>query len=342
MKSSPKSINPPTLSDVARLASVSVATASRALSNPDLVAEDTRKSVLDAAASCGYRVNLLARSLRKRRTDTLLVLIPEINNEFYPEIITSMEHRAHAEGFAMILGLTENQLEREHSYFELLGAQRADGLAILDGGIDRLIEQGVQPVMPVVQVLECTGGPSMPSVLTDDHKVSEQAVTHLWDLGHRRIAHISGSKNSLVSWERITGFRSALERRGATSCNDMIVDGNYCHEGGEAAMHKLLSLDLPPTAVFCANDASALGALRACRESGRRVPDDISIIGVDDTSIATMTDPALTTIRQPRADIGKAAINLLIDMVRGKRDIETRIVIPTQLVVRGSTAPPPA
>ncbi|MCB1433168.1 MAG: LacI family DNA-binding transcriptional regulator, partial [Alphaproteobacteria bacterium] len=107
---------------------MSVATASRALSNPDLVAEDTRKSVLDAAASCGYRVNLLARSLRKRRTDTLLVLIPEINNEFYPEIITSMEHRAHAEGFAMILGLTENQLEREHSYFELLGAQRADGL----------------------------------------------------------------------------------------------------------------------------------------------------------------------------------------------------------------------
>lgn len=335
-----KPTGPPTLRDVARQAGVSIATASRALSNPDLVAEDTRTAVREAAEACGYRINLLARSLRKRCTDTILVLIPEINNAFYPEIISSLERNAHALGYSIILGLTFNCVEEERSYDSMLGAQRADGLMILDGGLDTLIEAGIQPTVPVVQVLECKGGPSMPSVVIDEFEVAERAVSYLHDLGHRRIAHISGSNNSLVSWERILGFRRAMERRGLLVSNDLIVAGNYDHLGGESAMTRLLGLDMRPTAVFCANDESAIGALRACRNFGLQVPEQMSIIGVDDTMIAGLSDPPLTTIRQPRQLIGEVAMRLLIDLIRGKRNIETRIVLPTELVVRGSTTSP--
>ena len=333
-----KPLGPPTLSDVAQLAGVSVATASRALSNPDLVAEDTRKAVREAADACGYRINLLARSLRKRRTDTVLALIPDIGNTFYPDIISSMERTARAQGMAVILGLTFNQFDKENSYYELLGAQRADGLVILDGGMDALIAAGIQPTMPVVQVLECAGGPSMPSVLIDELEVAERAVAHLFDLGHRRIGHIAGSSNSLVSWERIQGFRDALGRRSIPDCPHMIATGNYNHQDGEAAMTRLLQQDVRPTAVFCANDESALGSMRACRSLGYKVPEQISIIGVDDTTVAALSDPGLTTIRQPRERIGEEAMNLLINLIRGKTDIEKRLVLPTELVVRGSTA----
>lgn len=305
------------------------------------MAKDTCKAVREAADACGYRINLLARSLRKRRTDTVLALIPEIDNAFYPEIISSMERYAQAEGFAVILGLTANRIDQERAYFDLLGAQRADGLVILDGGIDRLIEAGIRPAVPVVQVLECTGGPSMPSVMIDEQEVAERAVSHLHDLGHRQIGHISGSGNSLVSWERVNGFRAAMARRGLPVCNELIETGNYTHDGGEAAMARLLQLGNPPTAVFCANDASALGAIRACRASGRLVPDHVSVIGVDDTMIAAMSEPPLTTIRQPRGRIGEEAMKLLVNLIRGKRDIETRIVLPTDIVVRASTAAAP-
>lgn len=336
-----KQASPPTLSDVAQRAGVSVATASRALSNPDLVAEDTRRIVREAAEACGYRINLLARSLRMRRTDTVLALIPGIDNDFYPEIISGMEKYAHDQGFAIILGLTSNDIDREHSYYQLLGAQRADGLVILDGGIDKLIENGLKPDVPVVQVLECTGGPSMPSVLIDEHEVAERAVAHLHDLGHRRIGHITGSSNSMVSWERVNGFHAAMQRRGLLVCNEMIVSGNYVFDDGESAMMRLLTLNVPPTAVFCANDASAAGAIRACRAAGRRVPHEVSIIGIDDTPLSCKCDPPLTTIRQPRKKIGETAMQIVISLIRGHRDVATRVVMPTELVVRGSTAPAP-
>lgn len=332
----------PTLSDVARLAGVSVATASRALSNPDLVAEHTRDLVRQAAESCGYRINLVARSLRTRRSNTVLVLIPDINNEFYPEIICGMEHHAHDMGYSVILGMTGNALEREESYYELLSTHRIDGLVILDGGIDRLLENGIHPSLPTVQVLECTGGTSLPFVRIDDHAVMEIAIAHLVGLGHRRIAHIAGSADSLVAHERIEGFRTAMKSRDLAVPPDLVKTGDYHHDGGRTAMQALLGLTAAPTAVICANDASALGAIQACQLAGLHVPHDMSVMGIDDITSAAQSAPQLTTIRQPRRAIGQRAMEILIEMMHHNRNIQTQVVMPTELVLRQSTAAPAA
>lgn len=335
-----QSRNVPTLSDVAKLAGVSVATASRALSNPDLVAERTREAVSRAAAACGYRPNLVARSLRKRRCDTILVLIPEIGNEFYPLIISGMESYARSKGFSIILGMTSNRVDIEHSYLDLLAAQRADGLVILDGGIDQLLKTGVNPTGPTVQVLECTCPLSMPAVRVDEHSIAEQAVAHLAGLGHRRIAHIAGSSDSYVATERLAGFHAAMAARQLPVADGLICRGDYTHDGGAAAMEWLLGSNQPPTAVFCANDSSAIGAIRACQARGFRVPEEVSIVGVDDTSQASLVQPALTTVRQPRAEIGTRAMELIIALIRKDRNVERQVILPTELVVRQSTAPP--
>ena len=333
-----KQFTAPTLSDVARLAGVSVATASRALSNPDLVASGTRDAVSKAAAECGYRVTLVARSLRKRQSDTILVLIPDINNEFYPEIISAMEECARTAGFSMILGMTSNIYELEHTYFDLLGAQRADGLVILDGGIDRLLKAGYTSPVPTVQVLECAADPSMPSIRTDECEVAEQVIAHLAGLGHHRIAHIAGRDDSRVAAERTDGYRDALARRGLPVAGHHITPGNYTFEDGAAAMLQLLDLPEPPTAVFCANDASALGALMACAKRGVRVPEDMSIVGVDDIPYASTCQPPLTTIRQPRLEIGRRAMTLMIDLIRNQLKGPPQVIIPTELIVRHSTS----
>ena len=321
------------------MAGVSIATASRALSNPDLVADDTRNTVQVAAESCGYQINLVARSLRKQRTNSILVLIPEIDNRFYPAIIEGLEERAFALGFSMILGLTGNYKQRENSYFDIIKSRRADGLVILDGGLDRLIEGGLQFNVPTVQVLECLGGTTIPTVRIDDRHIAALAVKHLVDLGHRRIGHITGSGNSLVSIERLGGYREAIAAHGCSADADLTACGNYTHDGGEAAMHGLLDRDRPPTAVFCANDASALGAIHACRKRGLKVPDDLSIIGIDDIDDAAACDPPLTTFHQPRREIGANAMDMLIALMDKAGPGNRNVIVPVQLVLRQSTAP---
>lgn len=330
----------PTLSDVAKMAGVSVATASRALSNPDLVAESTRTAVRDAANSCGYQINLVARSLRKQRTNSILVLIPEIDNQFYPTIIKGLEQRAHNLGYSMILGLTSNNLLRENSYLEIVNSRRADGMIVLDGGLDNLIERGIKFNVPTVQVLECLGGESLPTVRIDDRQVAALVVEHLVGLGHRRIAHISGSSNSLVATERIAGFQHAMAAAGCHVHSELIVNGGYTHDGGATAMLRLLDMNEPPTAVFCANDASAMGAIRACRTRGLRVPQDISIVGVDDIDEAATNDPPLTTIHQPRYEIGVMAMDLLAGLIETSNWKQKPVLVPINLIERGSTAPP--
>ncbi len=330
----------PTLTDVAKLAGVSVATASRALSNPDLVAESTRNAVRDAAKSCGYKINLVARSLRLQRTNTVLVLAPGFDNHFFPDVLRAMEEAAHDEGFSMILGFTSRRQHRERNYLELVVSQRVDGMIVIDDGISQLKESAGVSV-PVVQVLEPFCGDRAPMVGVDNRGIAATAVGHLAGLGHRRIAHIAGHPDSLVARQRKDGYVSALRDAGLAAYESLIVWGDYRQEGGMSSMQKLLSLAEPPTAVFCASDLSALGAMRACRIAGLRIPADISIVGVDDIEDAALCDPPLTTVRQPRREIGRRAMEMLVHAIRG-RYVESRVTLPTELVIRETTAPPAA
>lgn len=329
----------PTLSDVAKIAGVSVATASRALSNPDLVADRTRRAVRDAAESCGYKVNLVARSLRIQRTNTLLVLQPCIDDTFHPALLQSIEETSLTFGYSVMVGFTDKSEKYRGAYADLLSNGRVDGAIIIDGGTGVEGLTGPKPEVPTVQVLDVIYGGSVPSVRVDDQLVAEMAVHHLASLGHRRIAHIAGSEKSLAAADRRTGFLSAMSKLGLAVDEDLIRTGNNKRDDAAEAMKHFLSLPKPPTAVFSASDRMACAAMDVCRVRGLQVPGDISFIGADDTADAQSNYPALTTVHVPRSAIGARAAEKLIGLIRGQSGIPYDTVMPVELMLRGSHAP---
>lgn len=328
----------PTLSDVAKLAGVSVATASRALSNPDLVADGTRRAVRDAAASCGYKINLVARSLRIQRTDTLLVLAPCIDNAFYPGLVRSIEDTALAMGYAVIVGFTSKSEKYREAYADLLSAGRVDGMLVMDGGsgVDRFT--GPKPDLPVVQVFDQIYEPPVPVVRVDDQLVADLAVRRLASLGHRRIAHIGGPAGSRSAAERRKGFADTMARLGLPVEDQLMRNGEGTREGGADAMRQLLDMAQPPTGVFCASDSMACAAMDVCRDRGVHVPGDVSIVGADGTADGVHAFPALTTVHVPRTEIGQRAVEKLVGLVRGQ-SVAADTVLPVELKLRGSCAP---
>lgn len=328
----------PTLSDVAKLAGVSVATASRALSNPDLVADGTRRAVRDAAASCGYKINLVARSLRIQRTDTLLVLTPCIDNAFYPSLVRSIEDTALAMGYAVIVGFTSKTEKYREAYAELLSAGRVDGMLVMDGGsgIERFT--GPRPDLPVVQVLDRIYDAPVPLVRVDEEQVADLAVRQLASMGHRRIAHISGDPESPSAKERTKGYAAAMARLGLPVEDHLVRNGHGNRDGAAEAMKQLLDLPQPPTGVFCGSDTMACGAMDVCRDRGIHVPGDISFIGADGTSDGKYAYPALSTVDVPRAEVGARAVEKLVGLIRGQ-GVAPDTVLPVELKLRGSCAP---
>lgn len=329
----------PTLSDVARLAGVSVATASRALSNPDLVADGTRRAVRDAASSCGYRINLVARSLRIQRTDTLLVLTPDLENPFCAKLLQSVEDTAFDMGYAVIVGFTAKNDRRCESYAELLTNGRVDGMLVLDGGTGVSRFTGPRPEIPAVQLLDRIYEPPVPVVRVDDSAIAELAVRHLISLGHRRIAHIAGPTAADHATARRNGFLAAMNHAGLAVENGYVQSGEGSWDGAGQAMQRLLGLPQRPTAVFCSDDLMACAAMDACRERGLRVPEDVSFVGTNDLSDGQRAYPPLSTIRVPQTSLGAKAAELLVAMIRGQHASAADTVLPVELVSRASCAP---
>ncbi len=321
------------------MAGVSVATASRALSNPDLVADSTRRAVRDAANSCGYKVNLVARSLRIQRTNTLLVLQPCIDNPFYPRLLRSIEDTSLSLGYSVMVGFTDKSDKHREAYADLLSNGRVDGVIIIDGGSGVDGFTGPRPEVPAVQVLDVVYGGSVPAVRVDDQQVGDIAVRHLASLGHRRIAHISGSDRSLPAADRQKGFLDAMVKLGLAVDEDLVKSGNNRRDGAADVMKHFLSLPQPPTAVFCATDNMACAAMDVCRDRGIHVPGDISFVGADDTADGQCSFPALTTVHVPRGEIGARAAEKLIGLIRGQAGIPHETVMPVELKLRSSHAP---
>lgn len=321
------------------MAGVSVATASRALSNPDLVADGTRRAVRDAAESCGYKVNLVARSLRIQRTNTLLVLQPSVDDPFYPAILRSIEETSLSFGYSVMIGFTEKSDKYREAYGDLLSNGRVDGVIIIDGGTGVEGFTGPRPEVPAVQVLDVVYGGSVPAVRVDDQQVADIAVHHLASLGHRRIAHISGSDRSIPSADRQKGFMAAMAKLGLAVDHDLVKSGGNSRDGAAEVMTQFLALPKPPTAVFCASDSMACAAMDVCRDRGIHVPGDMSFVGADDTADGQHAFPALTTVHVPRREIGVRAAENLIGLIRGHGGIPHDTVMPVELRLRGSHAP---
>lgn len=329
----------PTIYDVARLAGVSTATVSRSLNGTGQIADSTRAAIEDAITRLGYRPNRLARSLVTKSTQTIALLLPDITNPFYAGLMTGIQQRTFDLGYTMLLCATGDDPDREELYLNLLRSKQVDG-ALVDGLVlspDR-IARFVADGFPIVCLDRDLDSSAVPLVQVDNWLGARLATEHLLSLGHVRIAHVTGALELGISHERIAGYREALAAAGVEASDSLIATGTFTEAGGYEATRELLARDVVPTAIFAANDLSAIGALNAIVESGRRVPHDVSVIGFDDLRLAAFTIPALTTIRQPAQEIGARATDLLLELTSGGDVEQLHYLLPPELIVRESTA----
>ncbi|WEK06393.1 MAG: LacI family DNA-binding transcriptional regulator [Candidatus Devosia phytovorans] len=333
-----------TIQDVARVSGVSTATVSRALSNPDRVRESTRARIDEAVRVTGYTPNQSARSLRQKTARTILVALPDIRNSFFSIILDSIEREAAARGYGVLVSnrFSDDPGRRMRDYFL---SNRVDGLLLFDGSVDleQLMVLTGHPA-PVPLVVACEEIPLAPfhTVKTDNAYAAERATRHLISLGHRRIGHITGPFGNVLTGQRESGFRKAMADAGLDMRDDWLFGGTFEMEAGLSAASQFLALEDRPTALFVANDECALGFLSAIRRHGLSCPDDVSVVGFDDLDISAHMFPPLTTMRQPREALGRIAAGALIDVIEGQPQsrLPMNMVLSSELIVRGSTAPP--
>lgn len=331
----------PSIKDVAKLAGVSIATVSRTLSDPGLVRENTRKKIMDAIAESGYVTNTLARNFRTRKTNTVVVLVPDISNPFFSNIIHGIEKVAQANDYRIVLGDTQGDREQEKAYGSLVEQRQADGIILLGASIPFECSprrKKLDPAWPpMVMGCEYLDDFEFPTVRIDNVQAAQDATNHLLQSGHQRIAYINGPKESPLCEDRFQGYKQSLRRAKIKYDAKLVGQGDYSLRSGVDAMKSLLSLDEPPTAVFVANDEMAIGAIKAAKEAGLSVPGDLSVVGFDDIRFAEFTDPPLTTIHQPRAKIGRRVMEIMCKLLEGEALQDFLTVLPHELVIREST-----
>jgi len=306
-----------TMRDVAQRSGVSVATVSNVLHDTAPVSESTRRRVLEAIDQLGYRQNEVARSLKRRTTHTLGVSIPDALNPFHATIAIEIERRAHRDGFAVLVAETENDPELEEAQVHALVGRRVDGVifpAVTAGSaiLAELLDRGI----PVVVVSFPAADARLGVIEVDEDAAMEQVVDHLLELGHRRVFFMhSGAREEQVD-VRPEAVRAALARRGLEPARG--VDD--------------------ATAVCCTNDVVAIELIDQLARRGRRVPEDVSVVGFDDIRMAAHARISLTTVRQPAVEMGRLAVEMLLSAISEHRHVAQRVVMPTELIVRGSTA----
>jgi LacI family transcriptional regulator len=333
---------PVTLRDVAARAGVHPATASRAL-NPEtriLVSEDTASRVLDAAAALGYRPNPVARSLRTRRSHTVGVLIPDLNNPLFPPIVRGLEDRLATAGYVALIGNTDSDDERERMVFEQMRARHVDGLVLATARLRHpLLAEAARAEMPVVLINRLAQDYSFPSVSVDNERGVRMAVAHLSALGHRRIAHIAGPQEMSTGLSRYRGFVTAMESGGMQVDSDLVVFAKaFTVEEGRRCSRLLLERDTGCTAIAAGNDMLAVGCYAALDDAGLSCPDDISVVGFNDMPFIDRLRPPLTTIRFPHYQVGTEAAQLLLERIAEHAGPVKILYLAPELVIRGSTA----
>lgn len=319
---------------VAALAGVSVATVSRTLKSPAQVSPETREKVLDAVEQAGYKPNLMAIQFRSQRTRNLVVLVPDIANTFFAQVIRGIQEAASAFDYRVLLCNTLGNPETERQFAELVDARQADGVIQLRA-FDPFARQDHPPLVNICEIVDDA---PWPTVSLNNRGAARTMTEHLLGLGHHRIGLIQGPPDSPLTRERFAGYREALDAAGIELDPALLQDGNYDCQSGHAAAAHLLRAEGRPTAIFCENDEMAMGAIRCIRQAGLQVPEDISVAGFDDISFAAFCDPPLTTIAQPAEAFGQHAVTMLLALLEGKDLPEHRLILPFELVVRASTA----
>jgi LacI family transcriptional regulator len=328
-----------TLTDVARLAGVSTMTVSRVINNSGYVSPEARARVTMAIAELGYMPNVLARQLRSKRTKTIALVLTDIANPFFTTIARGVEDAARAQGYAVMFCNTDESEVEEIEYVRVLIQRQVDGVLLVpatdsSASLPLLHKHG----LPVVVLDRRHSGGGVDEVRTDSEAGAHAAVRHLLDLGHRRIAVLTGPPTVSTSADRVAGYRRAILEEGLGFANEVVVFGGYNETSGYEMTRRILETEPRPTALFAANNFIAFGAIRALREAGLRTPDEMSIAVFDDLPPGWVFDPFLTVVSQPAYEIGKQAAELMLERLAGKAPAEPRtIVLPSELIIRGST-----
>lgn len=328
----------PTIKDVAARADVSVATVSHVINGTRFVTPQLRERVLAAMQEMRYEPNLVARGLRSHRTNLIALVIPDIANPYFPELARGVQDVANQHGYVTILANTDRDTAQERRILQILSRQHVEGIIINPGGVtvDDLLPVQAGGV-PIVIFGHQIAHPDFDVAMVDDCQASQDMVCHLVARGHRRIAHL-GSPRPNSGRLRYEGYAQALRDAGLEVDPALVTEGPWTHKGGYTAMQALLQRRPLPTAVFAANDLMAIGAMMSIQEAGLRVPEDIAVAGFDDIDEAACVTPALTTVHQPKYDMGKTLADALFGRLAGAAFVEPRcIILPHRLEIRSST-----
>lgn len=334
----------PTIREVAEEAGVSIATVSRVLNGRPDVSPRTREAVMKAVRARGFSTNRSARALSGGKTGLIGFTLPIVHAAYFSSILSGASEALYEHDMRLVLCPTRHEHDREVTLLDRLMHGTTDGAVLTlpeetNEELKALQRLGYRFV--VVDPREPLDG-GIPAV-SAAHASGARALTqHLLDLGHRRIAAITGPSRWMASAERLNGYRGALAAAGVLPDPGLVRETSFEIEGGEAAGSELLALPDPPTAIFGFNDNIAIGAMRAVRARGLRVPEDVSVVGFDDSEQAAIVTPALTTVRQPLAEMGRMAVSLLLRLLEGQRVEALSVELATRVVLRESTAPPRA
>lgn len=326
-----------TIKDVAELAGVSVATVSRVLNDGNNVRPDTEQRVRDAIGRLRYSPNLLGRNLRRNETKKILVLLNTISNQFYARVVKGIEERARLEGYAVMVAMTHGDRAIEAEFLKLLQTRLVDGAVFLTAEGEGAVLSRELAGLGVVQACEIRAGFDTPWVSIDNERAAFEAVGYLLGRGHREIAFFGAGSVYESSRKRQTGYLAALSGAGITPRSEWIVDEGFSVNAGIRAAGRLLAAGGSlPTAVFCISDSAAAGAIREFAAHGLATPEDISVMGFDNTQISEVYLPSITTTRQPQYEIGYQAMALLLKRLAGKAIESPHILLQHEIIARDS------
>lgn len=327
------------IKDVAREAGVSTATVSHVINNTRYVSDEVRARVLEAIERCDYYPNAQARSLASGRSHTLGLVVSDIMNPFFPELVKSIEMAAFELGYDVVLANTNYDAGRTSNYVRRIIERKVAGVALMTSELDTaLIDELARRDVCVVFLDLGSAGERMSNLVVNYAVGIKESIQHLVSLGHRQIAYISGPDHLRSAIKRRESFRDCMKHF-FPATRPVIYKGDFKIEGGRRAAYEMIERGHVPTAVVAANDLTALGAMQEFRVAGLKIPQDISIVGFDDIAFASLTDPPLTTVCLPRTELGRRAVEALMTTIEHPDRQGVEIHIPTYLVMRGSTAP---
>lgn len=334
---------------VAKLAGVSISTVSRCLNSPDQVKPKTLAAVQSAIDATGYAPNALARNFRRGKTGLILVVLQSVGLPFWEGVMRGINGVARETGYSILIRETASSQPELDDYCKMVMSKEADGIIVLASpspiSSTSTSSYSTQARRTPI-VLGCENVTDelahIPSVRVDNRRAASEATQYLLQLGHQRIGFIAGSRGSLLTRDRERGYLDAMKTSPQGEHREWVVNGDQTIDGARRATRKLLSLPEAPTAIFCANDEMAMAAIFEVKRRGLRVPEDISVVGFDDTRYAAIMDPPLTTVVQPTEEIGERTMRRLISAIEGHDIGEAPEIVEHRLIVRDSTAPPRA